>query len=189
MNIQSISSSNQNSPVFKGYIGVKLGFLPEKLRPAVIKAVKQEIGEGLVTRNISLINRKGIKRKSKQQIFVGFDYCTPAAHDWFNRISISTGDDMAIRTEKGKKYSGKKIGQVDKQILETINKIFKRIGINEPKNFIEAQIDTISRIGKFEVTSPGWVTTDVYYNRRLAEQKIYVQDSDGEFEHYRTEKL
>lgn len=137
-------NQKSNRPAFKGQICLEIQNLADNTRLNLIKAVKKEIGDGLVNMKY---NHDG--ENIFQQVFVGFN---PAniknKDDKIGKIIIATGNDLDLLSQKGENFSQRKILRIDKKITEILSEIFRLNGIN--RSIMEVKIGNMGDISTEE---------------------------------------
>lgn len=152
MDIKSISAvSYNNNQSFKGAIRLSLGgAISDNMRPKVIEAVKNKIGEGLVKRKVGA--------GQYHDIFVGFNYLDPKNRVDMNEIIIATGNDIDLLSSKGTQYAQAKYQKVDAKIMETLEKILQKCGLRTAKDNLEYRG---GKTGAIRQISPNRVKTEI----------------------------
>lgn len=180
MKILPINQNNKkaNNLTFKGNIDLRLGSMPLGIKNNVLLAIKNEIGDGIVKKRVSLLNT--------EKIFVGFNYWVPKHRSDLYQVNIATGNDVELLKVKDKKYADAKNKNIDMKILSSVRSILKKFGVQEEKGILTY---TPGYSGKLTLDDlPGWVQTDILDDfGRLETRYTYGKMSKGDYEHINTE--
>lgn len=142
-----INNTNQQvkKQNFKGHIEVDLLKIPEALRSRFIKAVQNELGNGLTSKVV-----RDKKHDIPQDIFVGVlpenlknKYSSP------DKIVIATGNEIDLIRQRGEEFTQNKINTIDKQLVDTISRILKHMTNVQRNTAIKERIGDSGDITKY----------------------------------------